>query len=148
MQKRAKPMIDQVQLAPVRQSLPVSHTNESFRYFMVRWDIVKARYLIQKRNTAPDVLLVAITAHTYGLDTPRDSDKAVYAVYIDEARAMSEAIATTIPVILALIQGDEGEEPKPLLIDGLHRLYKAFQEGKETIPCYALTPQEERLCRI
>ncbi len=67
---------------------------------------------------------------------------------IDETRAMSEEIDTNIPVILALIQGDEGEESKPILIDGLHRLYKAFREGKETIPCYALTPDEERLCRI
>lgn len=141
-------MIDQVQLAAFRQNLPESQRNETFRYFMVRWDIVKARYLIQKRNTPPDVLLVAITAHTYGLDTPRDSDKAVYAVHVDEMRAMSEEIDTNIPVILALIQGDEGEESKPILIDGLHRLYKAFREGKETIPCDALTPDEERLCRI
>src|SRR5260370_21780014 len=109
-------MSEQVQRAAFRQSLPESQRNEAFRYFMVRWDNVKARYLIQKRNTPPDVLLVAITAHTYGLDTPRDSDKAVYAVHVDETRAMSEEVDTNIPVILALIQGVSGRQGNNTLL--------------------------------
>ena len=138
-------MLDQMQLAAFRQSLPDSQRNETYRFFMVRWDIVKARFLIRERSTSPDMLQVGITAHTYGLDKPQTRDSWAY---VDEARAMSQEIDTTIPVILALIQGDEGEKPKPILIDGLNRLYKAFREGKETIPCYVLTPDEERLCRI
>jgi len=67
---------------------------------------------------------------------------------VDEARAMSEEIDTTIPVILVLVQGEPDTRPQLLLIDGLHRLYKAYREHKEVIPCYALTPEEERQCRL
>ncbi len=132
-------------LEAYRQTLPESQRYETFRFFMVRWDIVRARYLIQQTNKRQDVLRVRDAAHAYGLDAPQTIDSAVR---VDEQLAMSEAIDTNIPVILALIQGDEGAKPKPILLDGLHRLYKAYREGRETIPCYALTPDEERMCRI
>lgn len=46
-------------------------------------------------------------------------------VHVDEQLAMSEAIDRNIPVMLVLIQGDEGTKPKPILLDGFLRLYKA-----------------------
>lgn len=112
---------------------------------MVQWDIVQARFLIEQTNKPQGTLKVAPAAHAYGLAAPQTIDSPMY---VDEGRAMSDAIDTGIPVILALIQGKEGTKPNPILIDGLHRLYKAYQEGKETIPCYALTPDEEQLCRV
>src|SRR5213080_4731792 len=132
-------------LEAFRLTLPESQRHETFRFFMIHWDIVRARYLIQQTNKRLDVLPVAAAARAYGLDKPQTIDSAVR---VNEQVAMSDAIDTNIPVILALIQGDEGTKPKPILLDGLHRLYKAYREGRETIPCYALTPEEEKLCRI
>jgi ADP-ribose pyrophosphatase YjhB (NUDIX family)/SAM-dependent methyltransferase len=44
------------------------------------------------------------------------------------------------PVFIAQIHTDNGV--KPLLIDGNHRMYKAIQDGKETIPAHVFTPEE------
>ena len=38
-------MIDQMQLAAFRQSLPENQRYEIHRFFVVRWDIVKARFM-------------------------------------------------------------------------------------------------------
>jgi len=132
-------------LEAYRQTLPESQRHETFRFLMVQWDIVKARFLIQQSNKRLDTLRVRDAARAYGLDTSQSIDSWAH---VDETRAMSDEIDTIIPVILALIQGDEGTRPKPILIDGLHRLYKAYREGKETIPCYALTSEEEKQCRL
>ncbi len=137
--------IDQQQLEAFRQSLPEGKRYEIFRFFVARWDIVRARYLIQRSGRAPDVLQVASAAKAYGLTTPQTRESPVS---IDEQRAMSEHIDTDVPVILALLQGDEGTQPKPILIDGLHRLYKAYREEKITIPCFVLSSEEEHACRL
>ena len=143
--RKEKAPVTFTQLDTFRMTLPEAQRHETFRFFMIHWDIVRARYLIQQTNKRLDVLPVRAAARAYGLDKPQTIDSAVR---VNEQVAMSDAIDTNIPVILALIQGDEGTKPKPILLDGLHRLYKAYREGRETIPCYALTPEEEKLCRI
>ena len=135
-----------MQLAAFRQSLPDSQQYEIHRFFVARWDIVKARFLTQQPGRRLDTLEVRSAARAYGFDTPQTIDSWAY---VDPIRAMSDAIDPDIPVILALIaREEEGARPIPLLIDGLHRLYKAYREERIHIPCYALTPQEEQLCRL
>ncbi|GCE32083.1 hypothetical protein KDA_75670 [Dictyobacter alpinus] len=133
--------VDFTELGAFREGLPESERFETFRFFVARWDIVKARYIIQKANKPVGSLRVASAARVYGLDRPQTEESAVA---VDETRGMSETIDTRVPVILALLKGASS----PILIDGLHRLYKAYREGKETLPCYALTSEEEQLCRI
>ena len=139
-------MIDHMQLAAFRQSLPESDRFEVHRFFVARWDIVKARYLVSQPGRQLDTLNVRTAAKAFKFDQPQTMES--WAI-IDPQRAMSEEIDPDIPVILALIAREkEGEPPIPLLIDGHHRLYKAYREERITIPCYALTPDEEQLCRI
>jgi hypothetical protein len=146
MQERARPMIDHTKLAEFRQSLPESDRYEVHRFFVARWDIVKARYLTQQPGRRLDTLNVLTAAKAYKFDQPQTIDSWAY---VDPKLAMSDAIDPDIPVILALIAREqEGEPPIPLLIDGLHRLYKAYREERITIPCFALTPEEEQLCRL
>jgi hypothetical protein len=49
----------------------------------------------------------------------------------------------TKPVIVAHLLID-GVEPSPLLIDGTHRLYRAWREGVPQLPAYVLTVAESR----
>lgn len=139
-------MIDQMQLAAFRQSLPQSHRFEVHRFFVARWDSVKARFLTQQPGRRLDALNVLTAARAYEFDQPQT----MYSwAHVDPKRAMSGEIDLDIPVILALIaREDRNAPPIPLLIDRLHRLYKAYREERITIPCYALTPDEEQLCRI
>lgn len=139
-------MKDQAQLAMFRQNLPERERYEIHRFFVVRWDIVTARYLTSRPGRRLDTLNVRSAARAYEFDKPYTMDRWAY---VDPTRAMSAEIDPDIPVILALIAREqEGEPPIPLLIDGLHRLYKAYREERISIPCYALTPQEEQLCRL
>lgn len=147
MQERPTPMIDYQQLEAFRQSLPAQERFELYRFFTVTWDIVKARFLASQPGRRLDTLNVAQTARAYGFDKPYSIETSF--TYVDPIRAMSSAIDPDTPVILALIAREKaGEPPIPMLIDGLHRLYKAYREERITIPCYALTPDEEQLCRI
>lgn len=139
-------MIDYVQLATFRQSLPESQRYEVHRFFVVRWDVVAARFLIQQTGKQIDRVPVLGAAKACEFDKHQTMDSWAY---VDPKRAMSDAIDPDIPVILALIaREEEGARPIPLLIDGLHRLYKACREERIDIPCYALTPDEEQVCRI
>jgi hypothetical protein len=132
-------------LEAFRQTLPENERYETFGFFLVQWDIAIARYRIQSPGKRLDVLPVTGAVKAYGLDQPQTMDSFAR---VDEARATSDEIDTKILVIQALQQGDQGAKPKPILIDVLHLLYKEYREGKEKIPYYALTPEEERQCRI
>jgi hypothetical protein len=44
------------------------------------------------------------------------------------------------PVIIATLEFDHG--PAILLIDGIHRMYRAMTEGRATLPAYTLTTAE------
>jgi len=138
-------MIDHMQLATFRQSLPESQRYEIHRFFVVRWDVVKARFLTRD-GRKPHTLNVAKFAKAYGLHSPQTVDSPIH---IDTTLAMSAAIDPDIPVIVALIAREqEGAKPTPHLLDGYSRLYKAYREERIDIPCYALTPEEEPACRI
>jgi hypothetical protein len=134
-------------LEAYRRTLPESKRYETFQFlpFGMRWDIVKVRFLIEKTNKWQAVLNVPDAARFLGLDYPPISDEEpkrfrrfASGFYVDPETAMSDKIDTNIPVIVANLQDDEVGDAT-LLIDGLHRLYKAHQEEKETIPCYILT---------
>ncbi|MFD6335331.1 hypothetical protein ACFWGI_37920 [Streptomyces niveus] len=45
------------------------------------------------------------------------------------------------PVIIATMEFDGGR-PAILLIDGVHRMYRAMTEGRATLPAYTLTTAE------
>ncbi|MFC3499916.1 hypothetical protein ACFOOK_02860 [Micromonospora krabiensis] len=57
-------------------------------------------------------------------------------------RSYATATDLTTPVIIAqlLISGS----PSPLLIDGIHRLYRAWRGGLPQLPAYLLTVEETR----
>ena len=154
---QAAPAIDQRELEAYRASLPAYRQHETFRFITLQWDVVKASYLIERYPRAVGQLQVIPAARAYGLDeriyTETRPDGTVIQhgngiVSINPVYAMSEQIDQQRPVLLALVELPERARPTPLLIDGLHRLYRAAQEQLEHIPCYALTPAEEQLCRL
>ncbi|MCP2325192.1 hypothetical protein HDA40_003699 [Hamadaea flava] len=62
--------------------------------------------------------------------------------HFDRAYAMSTDLTKPVIVTHLLI---DGAEPSPLLIDGTHRLYRAWREGVPQLPAYLLTVAESRL---
>ncbi|MEU5943800.1 hypothetical protein ABZ807_32655 [Micromonospora sp. NPDC047548] len=58
-------------------------------------------------------------------------------------RAYAMATDLTKPLILCHLSIN-GHPPAPLLIDGTHRLYRAWREGVPRLPAYLLTAEETR----
>lgn len=66
------------------------------------------------------------------------SDRWSIKINVDRVAAMRST--SDKPVLIAQIPTKDGL--KPLLIDGHHRMYKATQEGVDTLPAYILSPEE------
>jgi hypothetical protein len=145
--------IDYWELEVFRRSLPEYRQYESYSFFIASWDIVRALYLIHKWPRALQTIDVAQFARQYGFPFIEDGsasdalpeDSGFF--YVDTKTVMSEQIDLERSVLLALIEVEGQERPSALLIDGLHRLYKAARLGTPKLRAYVLTPEEERLCR-
>ena len=146
MERPNRPKKEKTPLEAFRHSLPARERHETNGYAGIFWDVVKARFLSRQPGRKLHTLLVRNAVITYGIDRPESLVRATRV--IDHDRAMSEEIDTTIPVIVTLAPGEAGEADILVFIDGKQRLYKAYQEQRETIPCYILTREEEQACRI
>jgi hypothetical protein len=147
-------VIDSEGLEAFRATLPEYRRYETYRFFTVHWDIVRALYLIHKRPREPQPIDVAMFAKNYGFffaeggaqvgDSPEESGF----FSIDTKTVLSDQVDLARPLLIALISAEGRERPYAALIDGLHRLFKAAWRGIPEFPAYVLTPDEERLCRI
>ncbi|MFI7077173.1 hypothetical protein ACIBO1_07760 [Micromonospora sp. NPDC049903] len=95
------------------------------------------------RNTQP--LDVTTWADAYGL-TRLDDPHTVNLIGptstgLDRAYAMTTNLAK--PLIVAQLT-ITGQPQAPLLIDGIHRLYRAWRERVPRLPAYLLTAEETR----
>jgi hypothetical protein len=147
-------VIDCEELEAFRATLPAYRCYETCRFFTAGWDIVRALYLIHRQKRLPQQIDVALFARNYGFpftegvtqggDLPEDSGF----FYVDTKTVLSDQVDLSRPLLIALVAVEGRERPGVVLIDGLHRLFKAAWRGMPELPAYALTPDEERLCRI
>lgn len=130
-------------------------TENETQYFVFGpflYDIDKALKIIAStpgRATHP--ITVSEFARTLGLEKTLDEYRAQGQIPmlrgdVDEEYARTQA-DLTIPVIIGdLRQRDEGT-PAYMLIDGTHRLRRAFLEGREHLDAYVLTLAETKKIR-
>lgn len=115
-----------------------------FRFGAWRFDISAAQRLISAAPRDPQPVPVAEWASAYGLDRLDNPDP--YKINLigpdpdtfDRDYAMSTDL--TRPVLLATFNVDGARTA--LLIDGVHRLYRAMREGNDIQPGYLLTTDE------
>jgi hypothetical protein len=82
------------------------------------------------RETRP--IQVAAWARFFGFDVSPEDGIALFAPrYLNHDYAMTTDLDN--PVLIATLRGDE-DRGYPLLIDGTHRIYKAFTLGLERLP--------------
>ena len=102
-------------------------TRDIFTFGAYRWNITAAEQLLAGRpveHYAPVKKAAAL----------------LFMVYIDEAHAATVDLAK--PLIIAPVN-NVGH----IVIDGWHRIYKAHNEGIETLPAHVLTAEEEHQIR-
>lgn len=104
------------------------------------YDVEHAYRLLASVPRETEHLDVALWAHRYGLDRNTETNISV-ADSFDRAYAMT--VDLTRPLILATVP-DTGGGLMDLVVDGVHRLYKAHVRGVARLPAFRLTAAESR----
>jgi hypothetical protein len=108
-------------------------------------DAAEALIIAAPRDTRP--LDVPTWATAYGLTRLDDPDPRTVGLLGPASHALHRAYAMTTdltkPVIVAQLD-ISGNPPAALLIDGTHRLYRAWRDGVPRLPAYLLTIEETR----
>lgn len=135
---------------------------EVYRFFRTRWSIAMARFLCQNGEVevfdipfgGDDNITVEVLANTWSLDEwqgdreqndlPRKIN--VFGRNIDHDWAMSDKCDLSVPIILGRHRFEDGDEGVAgILLDGSHRLYRAFHT-QVGIKAYALEEDETHWC--
>lgn len=149
-------VIDPKELETFRATLPTYRQYEKYQVLIVRWDIVRAQFLVFKHPREQTAVNVLQAAQVLGFPTHDDAsatdadgqEKPFHGLYqVDARAAMSEETDLERPVLLAQVMLPGDTTPSIMQLDGLHRLYKASRTGRPHLPCYLLTPEEEQACR-
>lgn len=107
------------------------------------FDIDQAQAIIAERPRQPGMLPVAPWAQAYGFDTLDDPHTVpIIGPGPDFNRDYAMTTDLNEPAIVATMYSQEHGQDYPLLIDGTHRLYRAYQEGITELPAYVLTVDE------
>jgi hypothetical protein len=140
-------------LESFRATLPQYRQQEKYHFLSYQWDIVRAFYLIEQRPRDPQPIHVAPCARNYGFSffeggaKEEETVEATGFFYVNIKTVMSDEIDLERPLLIALVKLKKDEQPAAMLIDGLHRLFKAARQGRKELPALILTPEEELLCR-
>jgi hypothetical protein len=122
-------------------------TPQRFHFGPWTFSIDAAEALIAARPRSIRRIDVATWAKAYGLTRLDNRDEHTVSLIgpasdgLDRVYAMTTDLAK--PVIVAQL-AINGQTPAPLLIDGTHRLYRAWSEGIAQLPAYLLTADETR----
>jgi hypothetical protein len=140
-----------------RQSLPEYRRDETFYVLFTKYDVVRAQYIIQRQPEYASTIIVDVqtTATMLGM-TPyvppaqRTDPTVWYNVCplgpVDPESAFEDRINLTRPLICGMVTDPHGNTHQWLL-DGYHRLYKAFNTGVPTLRTNVLTEFHTKICR-
>lgn len=127
-------------------------TSQCFTFGPFVFNVDKALKIIAKNPDRPThPVSVAQWARAIGVEKTMEEYHAggtlpLLRGQVDEEYARNEA-DLSIPVIFADIRSKKEEEPNYMLIDGTHRLRRAFLEGREHLDAYVLDFEETRSIR-
>jgi hypothetical protein len=105
------------------------------------FNIDRAQALLAEQPRKESVASVSPMAHFYGLDViGNEGSTSVFTpMRLDREYAMTTDLEE--PVIIAQLRTASGESFH-LLVDGIHRLYRAYAERIDQLPAYVLSVEE------
>ncbi len=103
-----------------------------------------ARAIIAESPRQPRALPVEPWAHFYGLDNTDEAVSLFSVPHLDRDYAMTTNL--DVPVLVATLRSSLSKQ-FPLLIDGTHRLYKAYVQDVAELPAYVLDVDESLAIR-
>lgn len=119
---------------------------QTFQFGPWLFNINRAQAILRAAPRETETAPVVALAHFYGLDAI-DGGPGV-SLFIPTHLDREYALQTDLddPLIMATLSTEEGQ-PVRLLIDGLHRLYRAYTEGVAHLPAYRLDVDESLAIR-
>jgi hypothetical protein len=124
----------------------MTRRGQSFVFGAMVFDVDRAKILVAEELREEESINVAAWAHFFGFDLPEGQGVAFFAPrYLDHDYAMTTDLDD--PVLIVTLRSGDGEL-FPMIIDGTHRLYKAFRQSVETLPALVLDEHESREIRI
>ena len=108
------------------------------------FNINSARAIIAERPRDVRFLPVEPWAYFYGLDNTDEAVSPFSVQHLDRDYAMTTDLRE--PLLVATLRTSEHQQ-FPLLIDGTHRLYRAYVEHVAELPTYVLTAEESLAIR-
>jgi hypothetical protein len=131
------------------QQQPERRPNQRFYFGVWVFDVDRAQALIVERPRETHRLPVGLWARFYGLDDNREDRHSISLIgpgpNFDRRYAMTTDLNE--PVIVAMLRNEDAGEDAPLLIDGTHRLFRAYTEGVAELPAYVLSMDESQVIR-
>lgn len=127
-------------------------SRQMFKYGGWLFDTDRAMRLLEERPRAVEQTSVADWSAAYHLSLLRpDYDGPSWCPVFgpDQSHfSVEHAMRTDLdePVIIATLEFDSG--PARLLIDGVHRMYRATVEGRPTLPAHVLSIAETSTIRV
>lgn len=130
---------------------PPSPEGQPAQWFQIGgwiFDVDRAQALLTEKPREPQPLPVMPWVRQYGLDLldhPETAPILGVGPGFDRDYAMTTDLSE--PLIVATLRtSDHGRSP--LLIDGTHRLYRAYQEGVAELPAFVLDEMETQAIRF
>lgn len=129
-----------------------TETTQYYTFLDFTLDVDKALAIIAKQPDRPlRSVDVKGIARTLCLEKPMDEYLAAGQIPllrgdVDEEYARTADLS--VPVLMADMARRKGEEPVYMLIDGTHRVRRAYVDGLETLPAYLLDRAEVRRIRV
>lgn len=118
----------------------VEQREQRFRFGPWVFDVAGALVIVAESPREPRPMPVEPWARFYGITEPVEGSIPLFG---PRDLDVDYALTTDLnePVLIATMRNKAGGE-FPLLIDGAHRLYRAYGEGVEKLPAYVLTADE------
>ena len=117
---------------------------QRFQFGPWLFNVNGARAIIAESPRQPRALPVEPWARFYGLDNTDEAVSLFSVQHLDRDYAMATDLDE--PVLVATLRSSLSKQ-FPLLIDGTHRLYKAFVQGIAELPAYVLDADESLAIR-
>lgn len=150
MSQKAK--IDAAELEVFRATLPETERHERFEWLTAIYDVVMARFLIQKEKLAAQKISVKSWAEAFGMGGPENQERLSFNLLtgVSDGKALAENIDPSIPIILIehTFKSKRKTESTTLILDGNHRVRKAFLKGQPEIEAFYLPKELSKLIKL
>lgn len=151
--------IDSSELEAFRQTLPDYRKNENYTLMGITWDVIRAMFLCSKKKRKLENVPVKDVVEGLSIYDSSEEDENTnepakegwqpvnikLGSPVNGKFALSDSCNLERPLLVAQFKLPSGKI-SPIVIDGMHRLWKAYKNGLKTLPCYVLTISESNAC--